>query len=365
MKLVGWGAGSYFRMVCEAVPLRPAYLVDSDASRWGTRVLGVEVRDPEALRREDPRRTQVVIYSEAARAIAARVRALGAFPCATPFEIDEFTRSGDPVAADPGAANPWLEQALPHIEIDGPVIVLGKGPGLGCVPSNIAETHFTISINQALAAVDRADLVFTMDVHNLVQLLFAPDLAPRFGRIFVPDGITNRWDCLDTSGLPFGQESFRGARTALRRGWNVTRMPFEEVDRITDLAGFGARVVQFRLVDTGRTGDPVNLAAWRAPAARDDILMHHTNSAHFAFHFLWRKGVREILTAGMGSENGYHRFDFGIQHAYDHAYIRRRWETTRAILAALGIRYRRLEDMSAAEIAALARGTRRVGAAGS
>jgi hypothetical protein len=353
MRLVGWGSGAYFRRVCEAVPIRPAYLVDSDASRWGTRVLGCRVRPPEALRAEDPTRTQVVIYSQAAREIAARVRELGDFPCATPFELEAFTRFGEPGPEGAGP-NPWLAEAIDGIAIDRPVVVLGKGPGLGRVPRGIAATHFTISVNQALAAVERADLVVAMDLHNLVQLLFDPRLAARWERLLVPDGLTNRWDCLDTRGLPFGERDFRAARTVVRRGWNATRVPLEEVDRVIDLARFGRRLVRFRLLDTGHTGDPVDARAWDSPPAGGSALQHHTNSAHFLLHLLWRKGVRQILTAGLGAEDGYHRFDFGIEHAYDHAYILRRWETTREILARLGIRYRRLEEMSERELASLA-----------
>jgi len=367
MRLVGWGSGACFRSVCEAVPIRPAYLVDSDPARWGERVLGVLVRPPEALRGEDPRRTQLVIYSQAAREIAARVRELGDFPCATPFELEAFTRFGEPGPDLPGP-NPWLAEAIDEIAIDRPVLVLGKGPGLGRVPPGIADRFFTISVNQALAAVERVDLVLGMDLHNLVQVLFEPRLAARWRRLLLPDGLTNRWDCLDTRGLPFGERDFRGVRTVLRRGWNVTRVPIEEADRVIDLARFGRRLVRFRLVDTGRTEDPVDPRAWDAPAARGSALQHHTNSVHFALHLLWRKGVREIFTAGLGSEDGYHRFDdFAMEHAYDHAYIKRRWEATREILGRLGIRYRRIEDLSEGERAALAAppGARRAGAAAS
>lgn len=93
-KVVGWGTGACYRS--PAWPsLRHDYLVDGNPARWGQRVDGLAVRDPQSLADEDPARTVIVIYSLAADQIADRISALGAFPHVAIHALAVFWRTRD------------------------------------------------------------------------------------------------------------------------------------------------------------------------------------------------------------------------------------------------------------------------------
>jgi len=86
-KKIGWGTGACFRN-----PYWPTihldYLVDNDRSKWGSRVNGLAVRNPEVLRNEDPATTIIVIYSQFFRKIVPQLLQIGPFHFATIFAYD-------------------------------------------------------------------------------------------------------------------------------------------------------------------------------------------------------------------------------------------------------------------------------------
>ena len=144
----------------------------------------------------------------------------------------------------------WLEDALNKIKIDKPVIVLGKGPGLGKVPKEISRTHFVISINQALAAVEHANIVFALDIHHILHVMFDPDFLNKWDYFFIPDEIVLRWfDGINSSRLPFTEESFEDIKLISAEFDGFKRLPFEEVDKIVNFNRFQDKIIRFRRKD--------------------------------------------------------------------------------------------------------------------
>lgn len=78
-KVVGWGSGSVFDYFQGLHPVRLDYLVDSDATRWGSSRRGVAIHAPQRLLAEVEATTLVVIYSSAWPAIQQRLSGLGRF----------------------------------------------------------------------------------------------------------------------------------------------------------------------------------------------------------------------------------------------------------------------------------------------
>jgi hypothetical protein len=78
-RLIGWGTGSAFDYFARRHPLPLAYLVDRDATRWGTTRHGVPIEPPDRLRSEDPDRTFIVIYSSFWPDIQQALARLGPF----------------------------------------------------------------------------------------------------------------------------------------------------------------------------------------------------------------------------------------------------------------------------------------------
>ncbi len=77
--VVGWGSGSVFDYFQRLHPVRLDYLVDSDATRWGSSRLGVTIHAPQRLLAEVEATTLVVIYSSAWPAIQQQLARLGHF----------------------------------------------------------------------------------------------------------------------------------------------------------------------------------------------------------------------------------------------------------------------------------------------
>jgi WavE lipopolysaccharide synthesis len=65
MRLVGWGSGSVFDFFHERYPVRLDYLIDNDATRWGTTRHGIPIVSPATLAHEAGRDVFVIIYSGA------------------------------------------------------------------------------------------------------------------------------------------------------------------------------------------------------------------------------------------------------------------------------------------------------------
>jgi len=74
---VGWGTGSAFEYFHARHPLKLAYSVDNEPTRWGTERSGVPIVGPDTLRSEDPSRTLVVVYSMAWRDILPQLSRMG------------------------------------------------------------------------------------------------------------------------------------------------------------------------------------------------------------------------------------------------------------------------------------------------
>ena len=78
-RVIGWGTGSVFDYFHARHPIRLDYLVDNDPARRGGLRRGVPVNAPARLRKEDPRRTVVVVYSSSWPEIAAQIARMGPF----------------------------------------------------------------------------------------------------------------------------------------------------------------------------------------------------------------------------------------------------------------------------------------------
>ena len=74
---VGWGTGSAFEYFHARHPLKLAYSVDNEPTKWGTERNGVPIVGPDTLRSEDPLRTLVVVYSMAWREILPQLSRMG------------------------------------------------------------------------------------------------------------------------------------------------------------------------------------------------------------------------------------------------------------------------------------------------
>lgn len=77
VRRVGWGTGSAFEYFHSRHPVPLAFSVDNDATRWGVHANGVPIVGPDVLRREDPERTLVIIYSGAWREILPQLAKMG------------------------------------------------------------------------------------------------------------------------------------------------------------------------------------------------------------------------------------------------------------------------------------------------
>ncbi len=77
--LVGWGTGAQFRALHTSLDRPLDFVVDSDATRWGTTIEGCTVRSPEILATLDPSRTVIVVFSAFRDEIRAAARAFGDF----------------------------------------------------------------------------------------------------------------------------------------------------------------------------------------------------------------------------------------------------------------------------------------------
>ncbi len=256
----------------------------------------------------------------------------------------------------------WLDEALPRIAIDKPVLLLGKGPGLAKVPPDAHRTHFVLSINQAFARVEHADAVFFLDADQLIHILFAPGFAGRWDRLFVPDGIMKRFDNVKDTDLPFGAQEFDAVERYYTDSWAWDQlMRFEDVDRVIDFSWIKNRVVRFNLQNVywDRAVHPEwphidrELDAFRPESmAQPNLLKSGCNSAHLALSFLFKKGVTSVVTAGLGLEEGY-ATDIDARTAYkrqtDHETPR--WFGTLKVMDHLGIRHQRVEEMCDAELA--------------
>lgn len=265
-------------------------------------------------------------------------------------------------AVDTRAPYLWIDEALPRIEIDRPVLLLGKGPGLSKVPYDANRTHFVVSVNQAFARVERADAVFLLDADQLVHILFGPGNWNRWRFLFLPDGIMKQFSNVKDDRVPFGPPEFAGTEPIFTQAWGWDReLPFEVVDRIIDFSWIKDKVVRFALenvywdpnVHTEWPGIDAEFEAFRPERMTDPLVLKSgCNSAHLALSFLFRKGVTEILTAGLGLEEGYAK-DIDAKVT---TYARQtrdetpRWLGTLNVMRRLGIRHRRVEDMTDDEV---------------
>jgi len=123
VKLVGWGAGSAFQTHHAGFPLPLAYLVDSDAAKWGTSILGVTVSPPERLADEEPENTVIIVYSYFffGAEISKKIEEIGPFLYLAPLDFTKAIQKFDRI---------WrvLEQPLPAGVRNGNAAILVQGP---------------------------------------------------------------------------------------------------------------------------------------------------------------------------------------------------------------------------------------------
>jgi len=239
----------------------------------------------------------------------------------------------------------WLKDALDIIKIDKPVLVLGKGPGLAKVSQDISKTHYIISINQALDVVEHANLVFSLDIHHILHIMFDPILKNKWDYFFIPDLIVNRWiDGIDISRLPFNEKSFEHIKLFNSPYDGLPRMRFKDVDDIVDFSKFRNKIIRFNRKDLyNNINSEIDFSNYKGTNSDGNTLLTACNSGHLAFHFLNRKGVKDIFIAGMGGEDGYFKFRFNIKNVENQP---ARWEVTKTVLKYLNVKYKRFEDMS-------------------
>jgi hypothetical protein len=295
-------------------------------------------------------------------AIASKESGAIIAPMLRAFNVPQvFEYSKDLLDADYFSPYIWLEDAIGMITIDKPVLLLGKGPGLSRVPVNAAESHFVISINQAFMHLEKADLVFLLDLEHLIHVLFTPGFGKRWERIFLPDGLMKCFDNVVLDQQPFGKNDFADIQPQYRDRWGYDfEVPFEEVDRILDFSWNKSRIVRFNLQNvywdpqvhpTWTKMDPGLTAFQPDNLGQPNVLKSGCNSAHLALSFLYRKGVKQIMTAGMGGEEGYAKGISRDVHYDPRVFLQgARWRGTQKVIEHLGMRAQRVEDFSDAEI---------------
>jgi hypothetical protein len=125
-RVVGWGSGSVFDYFHQHFPVRLDYLVDNDASRWGTTRHGLPIVPPARLVEDADTATLVVIYSSAWPEIQRQLAALGpisSLPASAVF-ADGTTRATLGIADGLAATAPRREPAdrSRAIVVQGPVL---------------------------------------------------------------------------------------------------------------------------------------------------------------------------------------------------------------------------------------------------
>jgi hypothetical protein len=124
--VVGWGSGSVFDYFQQHFPVRLDYLVDNDASRWGTTRHGLPIVPPARLVEDADATTLVVIYSSAWPEIQRQIADLcpvASLPASTVF-ADGATRATLAVADGLAATAVRREPAARSraIVVQGPVL---------------------------------------------------------------------------------------------------------------------------------------------------------------------------------------------------------------------------------------------------
>ncbi len=124
-RVVGWGSGSVFHHFHTRFPVPLDYLVDNDASRWGTERRCIPIVPPETLMDEEPRDTMVIVYSSAWPEIQRQVATLcdvPAFPASAVFadaSVHDLLARASSIAAQPRAGrSPGFDRT---IVVQGPV----------------------------------------------------------------------------------------------------------------------------------------------------------------------------------------------------------------------------------------------------
>lgn len=249
---------------------------------------------------------------------------------------------------EPGAASSyrWLDEALPTLDLSRPILVIGKGPGATRVPAGVNQTHSVIGLEQTHTTSAWCDLTIVLTARGLVECLFSPGAARHAGRVLVPDGLAPSSPApADAAGIASQLQALAGLAPQFRPAWGWDRMlPFEEVDQALDLQWAGDRLIRFALeniywdwkaypewpnIDT-------DLHAFRPERLSNTRLLRSGSSvAHLALCLLHHAGIRDVLLAGVESDQ------------------ERRWSATTRILDHLGITWRRVEDLAPTELDAL------------
>lgn len=78
-KLIGWGTGAAFRAHHAKAPVPLAYVIDNDQNKWGGKIDGITILDPDQLEQESLRDVAIIVYSSSFDAIAEQISRYGKF----------------------------------------------------------------------------------------------------------------------------------------------------------------------------------------------------------------------------------------------------------------------------------------------
>ena len=78
-KILAWGTGEHYREYAGAIPLRVAYLIDSNSEKWGQKVNELEIFHPDRLKEEDATSSLVVIATARFDEVSEKVWQYGPF----------------------------------------------------------------------------------------------------------------------------------------------------------------------------------------------------------------------------------------------------------------------------------------------
>lgn len=241
-RIVGWGSGSVFDYFQSVHPVRLAYLVDNDASRWGQSRRGVEIAPPSRLQADQSGRILVIIYSGAWMDILASLIGLDhvtAIPASALFageaELGRL-RTADALGATvPGTRSPEGSNA---IVIQGPVI-----PGI------------TRQVLGTMSALHPRTLT-VLSTWRDTPVALLDELAPFIDELVVSDlpeprGIQNRNCQIVTTRAGIERALGCGARTILKTRTDLAVMASNLFERA---ASWQASLDIRRVRELGLTG---------------------------------------------------------------------------------------------------------------
>ena len=224
---------------------------------------------------------------------------------------------------------------LTSLKIDKPVLLIGSANSIEKFDGY--EDYFTLSTGKSLYAIDKVNLVASLDLIRIVHNI--SNFRKRWDYHLVPHCISHHlWgerqketEILNPSpgvflytrrpaysSMFFNLEDFYPLKRGrgLYEGLNISHpsVSFEDADTIINFDRFNT--VRFLREDVD------NIQDMKKP---DGVLRNISSSLHFLINLLWLNGIKEIKTIGITEKH-------------------KSWKNTKDMFSLYNIKYERLED---------------------